>query len=245
MAIKKRKKLWISLIIIASVLIALTAAALIYLNTGYDADQEAVDAFLPDIGIEEIESDGFLLFKPEKPTAGLIFYPGGKVDHKAYVPLMRASAANGILAVLVEMPFDLAIFDINAADGIKERFPTVRSWYIAGHSLGGAMAASYLEDNHEGFDGLILLGAYSSADLSGTDLKVLSLYGSEDGVLNRDKYEKCKSNLPKNFSEVIIHGACHAYFGIYGPQKGDGEPKISNSEQIFLTAKEIAKFLSN
>ena len=239
----KRKRLTITLLIVAGVLLVILAAALIYLTSGYEADEAAVNAFLSDIDIEEFEKDGYLVFKPQKASLGLIFYPGGKVDHRAYIPLMRACAANGILAILVEMPFDLAILDVDAADGIQASFPTVRSWYIGGHSLGGAMAASYLENEHENYDGLILLAAYSTADLSQTNLKVLSVYGSEDGILNFEKYEKNKSNLPEDFKEVELSGACHAYFGIYGAQKGDGNPKIQNDEQIFLSAKEISRFV--
>lgn len=70
----------------------------------------------------------------------------------------------------------------------------------SGHSLGDSMAASYLADNTNDYEGLILLGSYSTADLSGTDLSALSVYGSEDKVLNREKYNENKSNLPDNFA---------------------------------------------
>ena len=102
------------------------------------------------------------------------------------------------------------------------------------------MAASYLADHVDEYEGLILLGSYSTADLSDTDLDVLSIYGSEDKVLNRKKYDGNKSNLPDDFCEVVIDGGCHAYFGMYGAQDGDGTPTISNHEQIGLTAKHIS-----
>jgi hypothetical protein len=57
--------------------------------------------------------------------------------------------------------------------------------------------------------------------------------------LNREKYDENKSNLPENFTEVVIEGGCHAYFGMYGAQNGDGTPTISNHEQIRLTAEHI------
>ena len=105
------------------------------------------------------------------------------------------------------------------------------------------MAASYLADHVDEYEGLILLGSYSTADLSDTDLDVLSIYGSEDKVLNREKYDENKSNLPDDFSEVVIEGGCHAYFGMYGAQDGDGTPTISNHEQIRLTVESIIKVL--
>ena len=80
------------------------------------------------------------------------------------------------------MPFDLAVLDANAADGLQDYFPEIKHWYMAGHSLGGAMAATYISKHNANFDGLILLAAYSTADLSQTPLKVISIYGSNDQV---------------------------------------------------------------
>ena len=105
------------------------------------------------------------------------------------------------------------------------------------------MAAAYIEDCDEAFEGLILLGSYSTADLSEDELSVLSIYGSEDLVMNREKYEENKGNLPLDFEEIVIEGGCHAYFGMYGAQEGDGVPSITNEEQIVLTAEAIAKFV--
>lgn len=121
--------------------------------------------------------------------------------------------------------------------------PEIEDWYIGGHSLGGSMAASYLVDHIEDYEGLILLGSYSTADLSQSDLAVLSVFGSEDRVMNREKYEESKSNLPSNFTEYIIDGGCHAYFGMYGAQDGDGTPTITNEEQIRLTVEHIVKMM--
>ena len=104
------------------------------------------------------------------------------------------------------------------------------------------MASSYLGDRAAEFEGLILLGAYSAEDLSHTALKVFSAYGSEDGVLNREKYEASRKNLPAQTEELVIEGGCHAYFGMYGAQQGDGTPRLTPEEQIRITAKAIADF---
>ena len=134
------------------------------------------------------------------------------------------------------------MLDVNAADGITEQFPEIESWYIGGHSLGGSMAASYLAKHGDEFDGLVLLGSYSTADL--TSSKVLSIYGENDGVMNREKYEKYKSNLPADFTEKVIKGGNHAYFGIYGEQEGDGKADISAMEQIIITTDTISDFIN-
>jgi len=145
----------------------------------------------------------------------------------------------------VEMPFHLAVFDINSADGIQKEYPEIEDWYIGGHSLGGSMAASYVASHTDDYAGLVLLGAYSTADLSESGLAVLSVYGSEDKVMNRENYEKNKSNLPIAFTEVVIDGGCHANFGMYGAQDGDGTPGITNEEQIARTADAIVKMMMN
>lgn len=246
MSLKTEKRNRKAVVGIASVVLAvvlIAAACLVYLNDYYHADQEAIAAFLKQDASWKDKAKGTLVFEPDNATKGFIFYPGGKVEYMAYVPLMQACADQGVLCVLVEMPFNLAVLDMNAADGLQEQYPHIREWYIGGHSLGGSMAASYLADNAEDYEGLILLGSYSTADLSRTDLDVLSVFGSEDKVMNRAKYDENRTNLPDDFTEVIIDGGCHVYFGMYGAQDGDGTPTISSEEQIRMTAVEILKLM--
>lgn len=239
---KRKRKIFIIITSVVLALAIIVGACAIYLGDYYRADREAIDAFLPQDATWSEES-GMIIFEPEGASKGLIFYPGGKVEYTAYVPLMQACAEEGILCVLVKMPFNLAVLDVNAADGVQKKYPEIEEWYIGGHSLGGSMAASYLADNVEDYEGLILLGSYSTADLSDTDLAVLSVFGSEDKVMNREKYEDNKSNLPSNFTEFVVDGGCHAYFGMYGAQDGDGTPTITNEAQIRLTVENIVKLM--
>jgi dienelactone hydrolase len=237
--LSKTKKIFISVLLAIALLIG---SATIYLCDYYRADESAIAAFTPmsEIRYQTLRG-GDIVFAPENAEVGLIFYPGGKVDESAYKPLAASLAARGILCVIVKMPFNLAVLDINAANGIKENYNNIERWYIGGHSLGGSMAASYLEKHSSDFDGLILLGSYSTADLRATDLAVLSIYGSNDNILNREKYEANRYNLPDSSEEFIIAGGNHAYFGMYGEQDGDGEATVTNEEQITLTADRIAK----
>ncbi len=232
------KKKWVRVIAIAlAVVLALVGACAIYLGSYYRADAQMLEYFAtPEGTVREVWEDGTVVYAPQNPKMGFIFYPGGKVEHTAYEPLMKMLARAGILCVLVEMPFRLAVLDMNAADGVQEKFPQIEHWYIGGHSLGGSMAASCLEKHQDDFDGLVLLGAYSTADLSESDLHVISLYGSEDGVMDRDKYEECLANMPADFDEIVIEGGNHAYFGAYGEQDGDGEVILTNEAQIVQTA---------
>ncbi len=243
---KRKRKAFIIAISIASFFAILVIACAIYLCDYYSADDSAISTFEPSgtVTMTELE-DGSLVFEGESVELGFIFYPGGKVEHDAYIPLMQECASRGMLCVLAKMPFKLAVFDIDAGDDIREQYSEIDTWYIGGHSLGGSMASSYLENSEYSYDGLILLGSYSTADLSSVDLDVLSVYGSEDKVLNMEKYEECVSNLPTDYKEIVIDGGCHAYFGMYGAQIGDGTPKITNEEQIRITADAILELTNS
>lgn len=233
---KRQRLLWpIHAMLIGLVIICVISTGK-YIHNYYHATAQA-QAVLehPEVTVEQINSRT-LAFIPEQPKAALIFYPGGKVEYTAYAPLMQELSKQGFLCLLEKMPVNLAVLDITAADGLREKFPDIEKWYIGGHSLGGSMAAIYASRHAEQLDGLVLLAAYSTADLRRTKLKTLCIYGSNDGVMNRDKYRGYKGNLPVGYAETIISGGNHSYFGSYGQQDEDGTASISNEEQMAVTA---------
>ena len=237
--VKKRIVKILLLILVISI-----AFGIFYVNDYYHAVEEDIEAYQVEENVNvNILEDGIIVCEPEETIAGMIFYPGGKVEYTSYLPLMKECAAKGILCVLFEMPLNLAVLDINAADGIQDVYPEITSWYMAGHSLGGSMAASYIGTNIKEYEGLVLLGAYGTSDLSDTDLKVLSVYGSEDQVMKKDNYIENKENMPLEFEEQVIQGGNHAGFGMYGIQDGDGVAEMTNAEQIQMTADIIYKFI--
>ena len=239
-----KKKIIFSIIIV--LILSLVGGTVYYINDYYKADEVAVSLITaPKTDITITEENGVFTFKPQNAKKGIIFYPGGKVQAESYAPLMQTLAEKGVLSVLVTMPGNLAVLDMNAADGLQEKYPEIQSWYMSGHSLGGSMASSFIAENSKDFDGIILLASYSTADLSETELDVLSIYGTNDGVLNMEKYEECKSNLPEDFKEIVIAGGCHAYFGSYGEQEGDKKATITREEQIEITVNEILQFINN
>ena len=192
-------------------------------------------------GVVEVRklSNGALAFVPDNPRVGFVFYPGGKVQPESYAPLMRQCADQEILCVLAAPPFNFALFDIDAAVAVQRQFPDVGAWYIGGHSLGGVAATMCVANHPDRFTGLVLLAAYPDGDLSGYEGAVLSIVGSNDGVLNRAKYEEARSKLPADAQEVVIEGGNHAYYGNYGEQIGDGAATISREEQQRQTVAAI------
>ena len=240
----KFSKAKITGIIILLIIIALGAVCAIYLSDYYHASAEAMnDLQSPPASIEVLQNDHRIDLIPADPIAGLIFYPGGKVQFEAYVPLLEACAEKGILCVMPKMPGNLAVLDPNAADGIQADYPQISKWYMGGHSLGGVMAANYIASHTDDFSGLVLLAAYSTKDLTQSGLRVISIYGSEDGVLNMEKMQASKQNLPQDAAESVIEGGCHAYFGSYGEQDGDGKAEISREAQIGQAAAAIEAFV--
>ena len=219
----------------------IVAAVVVWLGSGYHADEAAAAVLeAPSAGVTVERRNDRIVFRPENCEAGLIFYPGGRVQFEAYAPLMDALAARGVLCVLLRMPGDLAVLKPDAADSVRADFPEVGRWFIAGHSLGGSVAAINAEKNPGTYEGLILLASYSDRDLRDSGLRVLSIVGTEDGVLNRARYEDGKALLPDGAQELVIKGGCHSYFGSYGMQKGDGTPTISFEAQTALTAEAVA-----
>jgi len=190
----------------------------------------------------EVETaEGWYALEPEgEPVAGLVFYPGGLVDPAAYAPLMQRLSDGGVLAVIVSMPLDLAVFGIRRADEVIVAYPDVEHWAIGGHSLGGAMACEYVAAHPEVFDGLVLLASYpaESTDLSATDVQTTLIYGTEDGV-SGDVFEESLTRLPADTILVEISGGNHAQFGDYGPQKGDGTASVTREQQQRLSAESI------
>lgn len=197
-----------------------------------------------------VQVDGSRLsFVPQanSPHTGFIFYPGGRVDSRAYAPLAHGLAAQGYLVIIVKMPLNLAVFNPNAAEAVLETYPQIEHWVVGGHSLGGAMAANFARQNPSELDGLILLASYppSSADLSKTDLAVLSIYATQDRLATVEKIRAFQVLLPATTQWVAIKGGNHAQFGWYGEQPGDGMATLSRPEQHQQTLLAITNFLES
>lgn len=227
-------------IMVAVTIAAITIfVALLYINDYYEATETAKKAMLGNEVVEVEEMDDYYIFSKRPSISyvgagegkGIIFYPGGKVEETAYAPMLLELAENGYDVYLVKMPAKLAIFGMNAAEDIMEKETHIEEWTMMGHSLGGAMAASFSASHDEEVDELVLLAAYSTEDLTNHDIVVYSFYGSEDKVLNMEKYEKYHSNFPEDVIEAVIDGGNHAYYAHYGEQEGDGAATITRAEQ--------------
>lgn len=243
----KSKKLRTVLIVITAALAILVVGFVAYSRIATAGpEQEALDALVSD-DVVEVQTGDWYVFEPagSTPNTGLIFYPGGYVDPRAYAPPARDIAAAGYLVVIPTMPLNLAILGVNQAAEVIEAYPDIDQWAIGGHSLGGAMAAQFAAGNPEVIDGLALWASYpaGSNDLSQSALRVASIYGTADGVSEPETVEASRPQLPANTEWVAIEGGNHAQFGWYGPQGGDLEPLIDHLEQQSLTVAATLRVL--
>jgi len=231
------KKIKIAIIII---LLLIVGFAIFYINDYYHAEKIATDCLNNNGDVSLIKTSNGILFDGPGNDTALIFYPGAKVEYTSYAPLFMNLSKQGIDSYLVEMPFNLAFLGQNSADEIIDA-GNYSHYFISGHSLGGAMAASYVNSTNK-TDGLILFAAYPTSEI---EKPVLSIYGNKDNVLNLEKYNESKQLMDDNLTEVVIDGANHAQFAYYGNQSGDGIANISAESQQKQSVNEILAFIGD
>ena len=231
--VSRRKKWLIAGGVVLLLLAVLAGVFFWYVSDYYRAEDVALEVLAQDSGITV--QDNLTILSPSSPTdTAIIFYPGAKVEAEAYLPLLDQIRQTGVACILVHMPFHMAIFDSDAAEAVIAQFPEFQHWYIAGHSMGGAMASKFASDHPDQVDGLILMGAYIYGDYP--DEKTLTIYGS----LN----QSVEDHIDYTENIVEIEGGNHAQFGNYGPQKGDLPAAISAEEQQAQTVEAIQAFLA-
>jgi Alpha/beta hydrolase family len=246
MTMRKTKRLsWLLLLLIPfAIIIGFVAWA----ETPLGAMPPAEAALQSDSSVK-VGTNGWMAFYPtgEKPKTGLILYPGGRVDPIAYASLAKEIASKGYLVVIQPAPLNLAVLSPGMADEIIQAYPEIEQWAIGGHSLGGAMAATYAKNHPADIKGLLLMAAYPSAqiDLSTSGLAVSSLYGTRDGVATRDKIDNSRQRLPPETKWVAIEGGNLAQFGWYGEQPGDNTATISREAQQAITVQAALELLKN
>ena len=193
----------------------------------------------PDITVTDAP-EGIVLEPADGASdVGLVFIPGAKVDPWGYAALLQGLAEDGVTVVITRPWLNLAFFDPRGLDSFTSAAPDVDAWAVGGHSLGGVRACQLAPDA----DALVLFASYCANDLSDSDLPVLSLSGSEDGLSTPEKIEEARPQLPADAEFVQIDGASHASFGDYGPQAGDGTPSISDEDMRAEVTDEVDGFL--
>lgn len=240
-----RTVLWSVTVLVTVTLIGFV----VWASLARPAEPEPLAAALADPAVEVTRGEVVEL-RPAgtDPSRGIVFYPGARVHREAYIATWAPIVAEtDTLVVIPRMPLNLAVLDRSRAAGLIEDVPSIDGWWVGGHSLGGAMAASWVGDQEPGtVDGLVLWASFATegAELEDRDeLTVLSVSGSRDGLATSDDLAERRSLLPPEAIMVEVEGMNHAQFGRYGPQRGDLEPEISDdAARSALTQAHVSAF---
>lgn len=236
----------------AAVGVLAAAAFVVWAQTPYRAEPGPLSRATATPGVEVTVGDDAVVIAPTgaAPRTGVVFYPGARVSPAAYAAAWAPIAArSGVRVVIPAMPLNLAVLAPNRAESTAAAFGGgVDRWYVGGHSLGGAMAASYA-GGHPAIDvvGLVLWGSYATenAGLAESDLRVISVSGTRDGLSSPDDISENRPHLPPDAKMHEIRGMSHAQFGAYGTQPGDGTPQIGDAQARRELADTMTTFLDS
>ncbi len=227
-----------------SIVVRLTAVGLVaglaWLNPfAYDPSGAAGQT----TGTTAEDATSITLAPEGKASAGLVFYPGARVDARAYQDILGPIANAGHLVVILKAPLGIPLLDTGQARSAMDAHPEITSWAVGGHSLGGVSAASFAKSNEDA-SGLLLFASYPADSMAHTgNLSVLSISGSNDGLTTAEKIAASKALLPPTARFATVVGGVHAFFGDYGEQPGDGEPRITRERAQEQIAAESVSFM--
>ncbi|MDX9993128.1 MAG: alpha/beta hydrolase [Anaerolineales bacterium] len=235
------------LLITLLTVILISAGFVAWASRAAQPGQAALDALVSDETVRVTQTTAYISFQPasQQPTTGLIFYPGARVDYRAYAPALRQIAAQGYLVALVPVRLNLAFFDIEAGAPALAAFPQITTWAAGGHSLGGT-AASLFAQNHPEISAIVFWASYPPDDsLKESGIQALSIYASLDGLASEADIDASRANLPGDAVFTPITGGNHAQFGDYGEQAGDNPASISATDQWQQIIRATADFLKS
>ncbi len=179
----------------------------------------ALAAMASDTRVTVDYDDDYLTLTPAgaPPKTGIVFYPGAYCDIRGYAPVLKEIAAQGYLVVTPKMPFDFAIFAPDAADEARAAHPEIKQWIIAGHSMGGAMAGVYADNNRDNLAGVIVFDSYppGSNSLADADLPILLFERARTDGSRSQKFIDNASLYPASAELILIPGAQHMYYGSF------------------------------
>jgi pimeloyl-ACP methyl ester carboxylesterase len=237
----------------AAGLLVAVLAFLVWASQPSTAVAAPLDAVKSDPAISVVETVDAVVLTPresassasnlvETPTRGLVFIAGARVEPAAYASQLAGLADAGVTVVIARPILNFAILDWRPLSTFTDLAPSVQRWAVGGHSLGGVRACQYASDTE--VDSLILFGSYCSVDISASDLPVLSLGGSRDGLSTPAKIADAAHLLPSSALFWQIDGGNHASFGNYGAQPGDNTATISRADAREQITADVLRFLA-
>jgi hypothetical protein len=149
------------------------------------------------------------------------------------------------------MPQCVAMFGYTRAGKIIQDYAQIEKWVIGGHSVGGTAASIYAVETTT-ISGVVIWASLANPDpaktLAHSTIKVLSVYGSEDGRATPQSVLGNAEYLPEDTVFVEIQGGNHTQFGYIDPSPdaylSDDKPAaISIEEQQRKIVRATVDFL--
>jgi pimeloyl-ACP methyl ester carboxylesterase len=236
--------------IIALLVLTVGSVWVLGLRRHADAAPEALAALAPGADVV-VEQGRYLVLKPRHKAGkmGVIFYPGAYADPRGYVTTLRPVAAAGYRVVIVPMPLEVAIFGLNRALAVQAAFPEVRRWALIGHSLGGAMAATFASRHPQALAGLVIWDSYptSAASLANYPRPVWHVHRATPDGRPPAAFAARRDLFPANSQWLPIPGGIHMYFGSFdgGGYREDWAPSISRDAEHRLVVAATLRALDS
>lgn len=233
-------------VVVVALLVVAVGGGVVYFSLPHHGTPASIQSVEDDPRVSVKTTGGVHVLAPADAnvTTGFVFYPGARVAPDAYYSVLAPLVTRANVAVFVpKMPLNVALLDAGTADSIRRDNPTVRTWFVGGHSLGGVAACQYA-DSHD-VRGLVLFASYCNANVSDEEVAVLSVTGSADTVLDRENYRAARTRLPPTATVREIRGMNHTQFGSYRGQRGDSPAPRSYAETHDQLADVLVPWVAN
>jgi hypothetical protein len=232
------------------------AIALDSLESSDEVEVTTVEVASWETGASPTEADPddniYYSFMPKNttPKTAFIIIPGGNSDPEGLAPTAHQIAAAGYLVIIVPMPDCVSMPNGGKrADKIISDFENIEKWVIGGHSVGAVSACLYAAGNDDIIDGVVIWASIPPGDMTALGVKILTVYGSEDGRNPPESVALQASLLPVNSIFVKIEGGNHTQFAYYDTSpdlylEGDKPATITLEEQQNIIVNATVDFLS-
>ncbi len=156
--------------------------------------------------------------------------PGAKVEAEAYAGVLSGLVIDEGMTVVVAKPWlNLALLDPRGLDTFTDLAPpSIGSWIVGGHSLGGVRAACSPRTPTR----CSCWAPTARQTCPAPTCRSSASPAARTACPPPEKIAENRDMLPDDATMVEIEGASHASFGSYGAQQRDGTSTVTLPDMI-------------